>query len=752
MPRNSQGLYTLPAGNPVVPNTLIEANWANPTMDDIAAALTGSLPRDGSAPMTGPLTLASGMPTAARHATSKAYVDQFLAYAVRPAHRRSDRLCWCDCSPRATSSVTGRQSAARPTPTCSPPSGRPMARVTASTTFNVPDMRDEFIRGKSDSRPLGNKQAATFASHIHAVSDPGHGHGASGSQNAHSHSITTGSHNHSVNDPGHSHGLPTGSANGGGIFAWAQTQGATFNTNGANTGVSINGVGNLGGNTDSQTPGVSVSVSGNTTGLSIGAAGGDETRPQNIAQIYIIKAVQDASGPVPITGITTSDAQMISVDNTLPISPELVIHSNVAFGTVKLDASGQIPLGLLPSSSQHLLGYWNASGGQTPSQASPSTNFASGDTFIISVTGTLTVYDPTTLTASPTMVAVGSLLQYIENSLTNPTGWYYVVASSDGRRLAGRLHPRWHHRSDQRAVGTGRARWRRGGERRCNRRPEQRPRHPRRGDSQEDLGHRLRAAACRYGRATGCRPCCRCDPLLLHQHRMGRLERHELGVHRWGPDARSGTGQGHLLQLQNIAENLTIAAGTNGLSAGPIHGRQRVRSDSRQRFNLECGMTTKIKGTEGVEFPDATQQGTAADAGPAFYAWQNAAQSYVNGANKVNLQAKLFDTANAFNTTLSRFQPQVAGYYQLTGLVSNNLAANNQSSIVFIQKNGVTVVNGPVALGDPFNATQAGVAGLVYMNGTTDYVDMNIYCAPATGAATQSQTFFSGFLARRAAP
>ena len=173
-----------------------------------------------------------------------------------------------------------------------------------------------------------------------------------------------------------------------------------------------------------------VSSQATTTGLSIGAAGGDETRPQNIAQIYIIKAVQDASGPVPITGITTSDAQMISVDNTNLVAPELVIHSNVAFGTVKLDASGQIPLGLLPSASQQLLGYWNASGGQTPSQASPSTNFASGDTFIISVTGTLTVYDPVTLTASPTMVAVGSLLQYIENSLTNPTGWYYVVAST----------------------------------------------------------------------------------------------------------------------------------------------------------------------------------------------------------------------------------------------------------------------------------------------------------------------------------
>ncbi len=57
MPRNAQGIYSLPAGNPVVPGTLIETTWANPTMSDIAAALTGSLPRNGSAGMTGPLIL-----------------------------------------------------------------------------------------------------------------------------------------------------------------------------------------------------------------------------------------------------------------------------------------------------------------------------------------------------------------------------------------------------------------------------------------------------------------------------------------------------------------------------------------------------------------------------------------------------------------------------------------------------------------------------------------------------------------------
>lgn len=48
MPRDVNGVYTLPPGNPVIPNTIIATNWANTTMDDIAAALTASLSVDGS--------------------------------------------------------------------------------------------------------------------------------------------------------------------------------------------------------------------------------------------------------------------------------------------------------------------------------------------------------------------------------------------------------------------------------------------------------------------------------------------------------------------------------------------------------------------------------------------------------------------------------------------------------------------------------------------------------------------------------
>lgn len=47
MPRNGNGEYDLPAGNPVIPGTVIESEWANNTMNDLASALTDSLTADG---------------------------------------------------------------------------------------------------------------------------------------------------------------------------------------------------------------------------------------------------------------------------------------------------------------------------------------------------------------------------------------------------------------------------------------------------------------------------------------------------------------------------------------------------------------------------------------------------------------------------------------------------------------------------------------------------------------------------------
>ena len=57
MSRNGSGVYSLPAGNPVVTQTTISSSWANNTMTDLAAALTDSVAADGQTPMTGNLDL-----------------------------------------------------------------------------------------------------------------------------------------------------------------------------------------------------------------------------------------------------------------------------------------------------------------------------------------------------------------------------------------------------------------------------------------------------------------------------------------------------------------------------------------------------------------------------------------------------------------------------------------------------------------------------------------------------------------------
>lgn len=60
MPRDANGNYTLPAGNPVVSGTPISSNTHNSTNNDLATALTDSLSRTGLGGMLAPLFFADG--------------------------------------------------------------------------------------------------------------------------------------------------------------------------------------------------------------------------------------------------------------------------------------------------------------------------------------------------------------------------------------------------------------------------------------------------------------------------------------------------------------------------------------------------------------------------------------------------------------------------------------------------------------------------------------------------------------------
>ena len=70
MSRNGSGVYTLPAGNPVVPATVISTTWANTTLNDISTALTGSIASDGQTTMSGNLNMGNNKVTALANGTN----------------------------------------------------------------------------------------------------------------------------------------------------------------------------------------------------------------------------------------------------------------------------------------------------------------------------------------------------------------------------------------------------------------------------------------------------------------------------------------------------------------------------------------------------------------------------------------------------------------------------------------------------------------------------------------------------------
>lgn len=445
MPRNVQGIYSLPAGNPVVPGTLIESTWANPTMSDIAAALTGSLPRNGSAGMQGPLILAGNasvpleaVPLQQLNAIVGGSNTYLPAGAIQLFAMSAVPSGWLECNGAAVSRTTYANLFAA--------IGTTYGAGNGTTTFNLPDLRGMFVRGWDNGRSLdpgralGSQQAAANNPHTHipTVSNP-----------AHSHTISDPGHGHTINDPGHKHAGEVGGELVSGFFGG--TPGLNIQDMSiAVTGITVNG----------SATGISVNAAAQATSVSI-ASEGIEARPVNVAMVYAIKAFgslqTDGLGSmafqnkeaVDITGgsgvfttlqctttptqpndvarladiggslsaVLSSDPQVLLVDNTTPSTPILRPQTNVPLGMVKLDAAGFVPSSVLNITDLTFLGNWDASPGLLPTGT-----FVTGDYYGIDVAGTLTLHTSGGLVAQACNVGD----QIIYNSAT--PGWWYSPA------------------------------------------------------------------------------------------------------------------------------------------------------------------------------------------------------------------------------------------------------------------------------------------------------------------------------------
>ena len=144
---------------------------------------------------------------------------------------------------------------------------------------------------------------------------------------------------------------------------------------------------------------------------------------------------------------------------------------------------------------------------------------------------------------------------------------------------------------------------------------------------------------------------------------------------------------------------------------------------------------------------------------PAFSAYSNANQNILTSSyTKLQFQIEEFDTnSNYDNATNYRFTPTVAGYYQIYGSAIFNIAPTTLNGVLLIYKNGSafkSVVGFGSNLSGWFNPT---ISSLVYLNGTTDYIEMYIWQSSGSTQTVQSATslpylgtYFQGFLARSA--
>jgi hypothetical protein len=150
-----------------------------------------------------------------------------------------------------------------------------------------------------------------------------------------------------------------------------------------------------------------------------------------------------------------------------------------------------------------------------------------------------------------------------------------------------------------------------------------------------------------------------------------------------------------------------------------------------------------------------TTGSTFAGTGPAFSAYLGTAQTFSAATwTKANINTEDFDTNSCFDTSLYRFTPNVAGYYQVNFCVTINNASSNApyGGGGQIYKNGAaTNINSQNTTSNVELWLNKPGSGMIYLNGTTDYIELYAYINGTTGPRIDTDTTrFSAFLARAA--
>lgn len=114
--------------------------------------------------------------------------------------------------------------------------------------------------------------------------------------------------------------------------------------------------------------------------------------------------------------------------------------------------------------------------------------------------------------------------------------------------------------------------------------------------------------------------------------------------------------------------------------------------------------------------------------GPAFSAYASASQTPTTATNtKIAADTEFFDTASCYNTSNYRFTPNVAGYYIVRGCLRFAIGSASTSvsnlAMSYIYKNGSEFYRGTELRIWNAAAQQIEICTIMYLNGSTDYIE-----------------------------
>lgn len=187
----------------------------------------------------------------------------------------------------------------------------------------------------------------------------------------------------------------------------------------------------------------------------------------------------------------------------------------------------------------------------------------------------------------------------------------------------------------------------------------------------------------------------------------------------------------------------------NAVTSGP--GGIQMGGDASGTLQLQsAGNTIATVASTGLTVNSGTFVQPAASV-PTFYAYASGTPSFsASTVTKVALNSELFDTSSCFDSSSNyRFTPTVAGYYLINCSTAFVSAGQSQASTM-VHKNGTMYARWES------RATQsyylAGGSTIVYLNGSTDYIESYLYCN-GNGYIDNGQqyTCMSGMLIRAGA-